>query len=112
MDVHFDKLIAVEIEGEWLTVQTVDEALRLLQTRWPANGGPSYLRAVASAQSALGGEGSVMGASATFAVAAMEAGFRWELHEDPLAFAESRVASLVVEEVRRDQFQTPAETVR
>lgn len=74
--------------------------LRLLQSDWPGDRGPSYERALASCRACVSADLSGVGAMATFAVAAMEAGLPFERHDDYLAFTEARVASVAQLDLR------------
>lgn len=99
----FDKIVGIEIDGEWLAVADPTEALHLLLEAWPASPGPSYRRAVAACEAAIHEGASLIGARASLSVAAMEAGARFDLFDDQMAFLEFQVAAATVADVRHGE---------
>ena len=105
----YDRLIAIEIDGEWFPIESAAQSLEFLRKQWPERTGPSYLRAVSSCEAFLAGDGTMLGARAAFAVAAMEAGMQFELYDDLLTFTEARVACVAADEVRKSYGREPTE---
>jgi hypothetical protein len=106
MSARFNNLIAVMIDGEWIAVDSAERALRLLENDWPADGGPSFERALISCRSCIDLGGPTVGAKATFAVAAMEACIPFELYVDYLAFTDAQVAFVAERDVNESHPET------
>ena len=75
----FDQTVCLMIDGGWTYIETGEEALACLEDLFPDQGAPSYLRAHAACSAFVEAKGSMEGARATLIVAAMEAGFPFEV---------------------------------
>jgi hypothetical protein len=94
----FDKIVAVKFGEEWVPVDSADLAMNCLRELWPDTSGPSYHRAVRNCQAHLAGDATMLAARASFMVAAMEAGFPFEIYLDHLAFMDAQIASVAKEQ--------------
>lgn len=78
----FDAAVVLEIDGERFFVADAGIAKMLLETRFPYKHGPSYKRALDACVAFAAGIGTTAAVRVTLVVAAMEAGFRFEVIED------------------------------
>jgi hypothetical protein len=77
----FDAAVVITIGSECLFIDTVETARRCLTERFPDADGPSYRRALTACQACLLSGASSATAQIAFVVAAMEAGFPFEVIE-------------------------------
>lgn len=87
----FDVAVILQISGQSIFIETVEQARDCLREHFSDQGGPSFVRAVAACENCLLGSGSLTAARATFVVAAMEAGYAFEVIEDQVAAFEKKV---------------------
>lgn len=78
----FDTPVVLEIDGDRFFLSSVDDARECLAAHFPEKSGPSYKRAVETCASCHAGIGTADAARVTFIVAAMAAGYRFEVIED------------------------------
>jgi len=88
--VSFDVAVVLTIEGEPVFVDDVSTARACLIERFPDADGPSYRRALAACDASLLGHSSGEVSRIVFVVAAMEAGFPFEVIEDAANALERR----------------------
>jgi hypothetical protein len=105
---EFDEVVALQLVGGWIAVRTAVDALHVLEDRWAEECGPSYSRALAACKAFLEGEGPMLTARVTLCVAAMEAGFPFELYKDQMAFMEAEIASMSEDDLREQAKDHPA----
>lgn len=86
----FDATIFLLIEGQWVFVSNAKQALDCLQQRFPDTSGPSFIRAVTTCEACLAEMATPQSAQVTLVVAAMEAGFPFEVIEDASEALERR----------------------
>ena len=102
----FDKIVALKFGLEWVPVESAEHALNCLCELWPDTSGPSYHRAVRNCQAYLAGEATMLAARASFMVAAMEAGLRFETYPDHLAFMDAQIAAVAKEQAVNERDDT------
>lgn len=73
----------VLLNNNWVYLENAKSAIDCLLTRFPDPDAPSCRRAIAACADCIAGTGSGAGARATFVVAAMEAGYRFDIIDDP-----------------------------
>jgi hypothetical protein len=78
----FDTPVVLEIDGNRFFLSSVDDARECLDAYFPAKTDPSYKRAVETCASCRAGIGTADAARVTLIVAAMAAGYRFEVIED------------------------------
>lgn len=79
----FDAAVVLHIGDERLFLDNVEDARRCLEQMFPDATGASYQRALAACEACLANIGTAAAARIMMVVAAMEAGFRFEVIEDP-----------------------------
>jgi hypothetical protein len=86
----FDSAVLLLIDGEWTFIDNAFDALKCLETHFPDIHAPSLVRAIATCDACLTGRLVGDSARAALVVAAMEAGFRFEVISDPIQALERR----------------------
>lgn len=87
----FSNPVFLQMPDEWICVADATQALECLQERFTDQSGPSYQRAIAAAQAAISGAGPMELARVTLVVAAMEAGFQFEVIDDEVQAFERQI---------------------
>jgi hypothetical protein len=87
----FDLAVVLLIDREWTFVDNAFDALKCLRHHFPDIHAPSFVRAVATCDACLSGDLVGDSARAAMVVAAMEAGFRFEVISDPMQAWERRI---------------------
>jgi len=98
---RFDKVVGLNMEGEWLAVDNAMDAARMLADAWPDRSGPSYKRALTACRAYLDHGGSPIAARAAFSVAVMELGLPFRVFDDMMAFMDFQVEVMIEEDIRR-----------
>ena len=91
--IPFAHVIALQIDGRWHFIETADQALHCLRKEFTASDGASFKRALSTWDAVYAGLVPVESFSAAFIVAAMEAGYPFEVHQENEALVERRVAA-------------------
>lgn len=78
----FDIPVVLEIDGDRFFLSSVEDARECLEAHFPEKSGPSYKRAVETCAACRVGIGTADAARVTLIVAAMAAGYRFEVIED------------------------------
>lgn len=89
----FSHVVAVRIGGRWHFVETADQALKCLRDEFAGPLGPSFTRALNTCDAVSAGLVPADGLRAAFVVAAMEAGYPFEVHKRDHTLMERRVAA-------------------
>ena len=92
--IPFAHVIALQIGGRWHFIETADQALHCLREEFTADDRPSFNRALNTWDAVCAGLVPIESFSAAFIVAAMEAGYPFEVHHDDEALVERRVAAM------------------
>lgn len=79
----FDAAVVLTMDGQVQFIEDAAQARRCLVDRFPDADGPSFKRAMTACDDCLLGRGSGAAARIMFVVAAMEAGFPFEVIDDP-----------------------------
>lgn len=79
----FDIPVVIMLDTSWVYLENARTALHYLETRFPDSDAPSCRRAIVACVDCISGTGSGAGARATFVVAAMEAGYQFDVIDDP-----------------------------
>lgn len=87
----FNCPVFVEIDDEWICIEDVAQANDCLSLRFRTERGPSFRRALAACSAAIDGTGPIEMARVTFVVAAMEAGYRFDIIGDDAEAFERRI---------------------
>lgn len=87
----FTCVVALEIGGRWRFVETADQALKCLREEFTGHDGPSLRRALNTWEAVAAGLVPAEGLRAAFVVAAMEAGFPFEVHKRDETLLERRI---------------------
>ncbi|RYE51919.1 MAG: DUF982 domain-containing protein [Hyphomicrobiales bacterium] len=90
-DFTFTHVVALEIDGRWRFVETVDQALECLHEEFIGHDGPSFRRALNTCEAVFAGLVPAEGMRAAFVVAAMEAGYPFEVHARDQTLLERRI---------------------
>jgi hypothetical protein len=102
----FTRVVALQIGGRWHFVETADQARQCLRDKFDGHDGPSFQRATSTCKAVFAGLVPADGLQATFAVAVMEAGYPFEVHERGQTLLERRVAA-EAENALTDMFLRP-----
>jgi hypothetical protein len=102
----FPRVVALQIGGLWHFVETADQARQCLRDKFGGHDGPSFQRATSTCKAVFAGLVPADGLQATFTVAAMEAGYPFEVHDRGQTLWERRVAA-EAENALTDMFLRP-----
>jgi hypothetical protein len=102
----FTHVVALQIGGRWHFVETADQARQCLRDEFDGHDGPSFQRALSTCEAVIAGLVPADGLQAAFTVAAMEAGYSFEVHDRDQTFLERRVAA-EAENALTDMFLGP-----
>lgn len=83
--------VFVEIDDEWMCIEGATQASVCLSLRFRTERGPSFRRALAACSAAVDGTGPIEMARVTFVVAAMEAGYRFDIIGEDAEALERRI---------------------
>jgi hypothetical protein len=89
----FTRVVALQIRGRWHFVETADQALKILRDKFDGQNGASFQRALSTCEAVFAGLVPADGLQAAFTVAAMEAGYSFEVHDRDQTLLERRVAA-------------------
>lgn len=87
----FSHPVPIRIGDNWVCVEDARQSHECLLTRFEDQSGPSWKRALAAGDAAVGDNGSGEHARVTLIVAAMEAGYRFEVLDDDMLAFERRI---------------------
>jgi hypothetical protein len=87
----FTRVVALQISGRWHFVETADQARQCLRDKFDGHDGPSFQRALSTCETVFAGPVPADGLQAAFTVAAMEAGYPFEVHDRDQTLLERRV---------------------
>ena len=87
----FPHPVLIRIGDDWMCVEDARQSRECLLTRFEDQSGPSWKRALAAGDAAVGDNGSGEHARVTLIVAAMEAGYRFEVLDDDMLAFERRI---------------------
>jgi hypothetical protein len=103
---NFTRVVALQIGGRWHFVETADQARQCLRDKFDGHDGPSLQRALSACEAVFAGLVPADGLQAAFTVAAMEAGYPFEVHERDQGLLERRVDA-EAENALADMFLRP-----
>jgi hypothetical protein len=102
----FETVVAVRIDGHWHFVESAEQALRCLNESFPGTHGASHARALATYALFRGGQVPVRSLQAAFVVAAMAAGYPFEILQRDEMLLE-RMVSAAAEEALLEALPSP-----